>query len=242
VIRVPLPTLSEGDVSLTGSTFRYVARVLRLREGDAFVAFDPEAAREADAIVLAVEREAVRVRLGAARPARAVAPRDVTWIQGLAKGDKNDAIVRDATELAATRVWIAEAARSVARGAEKREDRWRRIAREASRQCGRGDAPAIEVIAGWNDAIARVPPDAARFCLYERATEPLAPPLLEALHGDAPLAFAVGPEGGLADDEVARARSLGWTVASLGALTLRTETVAAAVLGAVCVWSGLRGA
>jgi 16S rRNA (uracil1498-N3)-methyltransferase len=50
-------------------------------------------------------------------------------------------------------------------------------------------------------------------------------------------AFACGPEGGLEDREVDEARATGWTIASLGPLALRTETVAAAVLGAVRVFS-----
>ena len=65
------------------------------------------------------------------------------------------------------------------------------------------------------------------------------PALFVALAGGAPLAFACGPEGGLEDGEIDAARALGWTVCSLGPLALRTETVAAAVLGAVRVWSGL---
>ena len=69
--------------------------------------------------------------------------------------------------------------------------------------------------------------------------EPLGPTLFAALAGTTPLAFACGPEGGLEDREVEAARALGWAVSSLGPLALRTETVAAAVLGAVRVWSGL---
>jgi RsmE family RNA methyltransferase len=63
--------------------------------------------------------------------------------------------------------------------------------------------------------------------------------LLHALARRVPLAFACGPEGGLEEAEVQRARDLGWTVVSIGPFVLRTETVAAAVLGAVRVMSAL---
>ena len=76
----------------------------------------------------------------------------------------------------------------------------------------------------------------ARFCLWESATEALAPRLMEALAADAPLAFACGPEGGLDEHEAEEAATRGWKLASLGPLILRTETVAACVLGAVRVW------
>jgi 16S rRNA (uracil1498-N3)-methyltransferase len=99
--------------------------------------------------------------------------------------------------------------------------------------------PAVEPPCRWDEALARVNPDAAKFCLYERASEPLAPALLEALSAALPLAFAVGPEGGLEEAEVARASESGWRVSSLGSHLLRTETVAAAILGAARVWSAL---
>ena len=74
---------------------------------------------------------------------------------------------------------------------------------------------------------------AAKFCLWENATEPLAPLLRDALARGAPTVFAIGPEGGLTEAEVGEARVLGYAPVSLGRFILRTETVAAAVLGAV---------
>jgi 16S rRNA (uracil1498-N3)-methyltransferase len=94
----------------------------------------------------------------------------------------------------------------------------------------------VEAPCPWPEALARVEPEAARFCLWERAAGALGPPLFVALAEGASLAFACGPEGGLEDGEADLARSTGWQVVSLGPLALRTETVAAAVLGAVRVW------
>jgi 16S rRNA (uracil1498-N3)-methyltransferase len=51
------------------------------------------------------------------------------------------------------------------------------------------------------------------------------------------VAFAVGPEGGLEEGEIEAARALGYAVVSLGPFILRTETVAAAVLGATLMTS-----
>jgi 16S rRNA (uracil1498-N3)-methyltransferase len=243
VTRAPIPDLAPGERRLEGAVAHYLARVLRLRAGDAFVAFDPATAREADAVTVWADHDAITVRFGPVREGAARAALELTWIQGLAKGDKCDAVVRDATELGATRIVVAATRRSVvkldaARAAE-RQSRWARIAQEAARQCGRSDVPLVDSPSPWADALARVPEDAARFCLWEGATTPLAPALLEALSRNAPLAFACGPEGGLEPREVEEAAARGWIAASLGPLTLRTETVAAAVLGAVRIWSAL---
>jgi len=243
VTRAPIADLAPGERTLGGAVGHYLARVLRLRAGDPFVAFDPATGVEADAEVVRAEGESVVVRFGLPRAARADPQRGLTFVQGLAKGDKCDGIVRDATELGATRIVVAVTKRSVVRldgeRAAARQTRWARIAEDAARQCGRARAPAVDRPMAWQDALDTVSTGAARFCLYEQAKDALAPPLFEALAGDADLAFACGPEGGLEMDEVETARARGWAICSLGVLALRTETVAAAVLGAVRVWSGL---
>ena len=241
MIRAPVPGLSQGERRLEGALAHYLVRVLRLRAGDAFVAFDPASAAEADATTVWADADAITVRFGPLRPGVARSTREVTWIQGLAKGDKVDAVVRDATELGATRIVVALTRRSVvkldASRAAERQARWARIAQEAARQCGRADTPRVEAPCAWNDALDLAAGAPSRFVLWERATDPLGPALLAALAGTDALAFACGPEGGLEDREVDEARAAGWTIASLGPIALRTETVAAAVLGAVRIWT-----
>jgi 16S rRNA (uracil1498-N3)-methyltransferase len=248
VTRAPIPDLAPGERRLEAAVAHYLARVLRLRAGDAFIAFDPVTAQEATAVTLWTDQDSITVRFGPLREGLARAAHELTWIQGLAKGDKCDAIVRDATELGVARILVAVTQRSVvklgAARASERQARWTRIASEAARQSGRSEVPLIDVPCPWSEALVRAVdadrgPEYARFCLWELATDPLAPPLLEALQRGAPLAFACGPEGGLDVREVDEARGAGWLVVSLGPLMLRTETVAAAVLGAVRVWSGL---
>jgi len=224
-------------MTLDRAASHHLGSVLRARPGDGFVAFDPETRVEADGQVLEVERGRIHAEIGAVRPGRVVAPLPITWIQGLAKGEKMDNIVRDATELGATHFVPVATEFSIVRLAaarvEARRARWTRIAEEAARQSGRADPPSISAVLSWDDAIGSGTGDAARFCLFERAREPLGPALARALRRGDALAFAAGPEGGLAGEEVESAREAGFEVVSLGELILRTETVVTAVLGAV---------
>jgi 16S rRNA (uracil1498-N3)-methyltransferase len=243
VTRAPIADLAPGERALGGAVGHYLVRVLRLRAGDSFVAFDPATGAEAEARVVRADADSLMVQFGTLKVSKSGVQGSLIWIQGLAKGDKCDAIVRDATELGATRVVVAVTRRSVVRlddeRAVARQTRWARIAEDAARQCGRARPPVIDRPTGWEDALDSVPAATARFCLYERATAPLGPALFEALAGATDLAFACGPEGGLEGAEVDAAIARGWSVCSLGPFALRTETVAAAVLGAVRVWSGL---
>ena len=239
-VRAALAKLASGTRTLPRDASHHLCRVLRLRAGDAFVAFDPDARTEADATIDEASGEAARVTIGAVRPARVVAGSTVVLVYALAKGDKVDAVVRDATELGATRIVIARTSRAVAKAVADRADtkleRWRRIAEQAARQCGRADPPVIDGVLAWREALEAASHDAeARFCLWENATAPLGTDLPNLVARGTSMAFAIGPEGGLTQAEVDEARVLGYAPVSLGSFVLRTETVAAAVLGAVRV-------
>jgi 16S rRNA (uracil1498-N3)-methyltransferase len=229
-LRIPLEALAPGPCELPSEAATYASRVHRLGPGDRVVVFDPARAVEADAEIAAVERRGVSVRVGELRPASLRPARAVTLIQGIGKGDKLDAIVRDATELGATRIVPALCARSVARPDAARSARWRRIAVEAARQCGRGDAPAIDAPTDFAAAV-REAAEALRICLVPGGEQPLGEAL--ATLGARAVVIAVGPEGGLTSEELAIAHDVGFAGVTLGPFTLRTETVCAAVLGAI---------
>lgn len=229
VLRVPIEALSEGESTLSPDAVAYVVRVHRLAAGEAFVAFDPEHAIEADAELLDVGKRA-RARFGVTRPASIVAPRPLTLLQAVPKGDKMDAIVRDATELGATRIVPVNSERAIASPSEARAARWRRIAVEAARQCGRGDAPQIAPLTSMAELSALGP--FAGVALDPRASTRFRE-VVTAIDFSAPIALLVGPEGGLTEAELELAASLGLTRASLGSIVLRAETVCAATLGAL---------
>jgi len=242
-VRCAVADLAPGPRVLPRDASHYLCRVLRLGPGDRFVAFDPATKREADAVVGEASGEAAHVTMGDIRIASVVAGVPIALVYGLAKGDKVDAVVRDATELGATHIVIARTARAVAKATGDRQEakleRWRRIAEQAARQCGRADPPAIEGVLPWKAALAAAAKDhEARYCLWENATTPLVASLLDHVRAGTSLAFAVGPEGGLAEKEVGEAEALGFATVSIGRFVLRTETVPAAVLGAVRILEG----
>jgi len=233
-LRVPVARVEAGSSLLDEDASRYVARVHRKRLGDRIVLFDPDRALEVDAEIVAMDRTSVSVVASDPRPASLVPMRRVTLLQATCKSDKLDAIVRDATELGASRVVPVIAERSVVRPADGRAARWRRIAVEAARQCGRGDAPAIASPMELVEAVQLFASGegVAGFCL-DPSADALLGPSLRQLPQDIELAFVVGPEGGLSSAEIDACASAGLARVSLGPLTLRAETVCAAVLGAV---------
>jgi 16S rRNA (uracil1498-N3)-methyltransferase len=239
VLRVPVFEIEEGRRVLAKEAATYVARVHRLGPGEHFLVFDPDKAVEADAELLELASREVTVAVGPPRPAPAFPGRHVTLIQGIGKGDKMDMIVRDATELGVAIILPVVCERSIARPGASRRERWRRIAVEAARQCGRGDAPEIAPVQSLDAALRWPRPrgegnPGCLFCMSPEADIPFGERLR--LCGQGPALVAVGPEGGVSPRELDVLRDAGFAAVSLGALVLRTETVSAAVLGAIRAW------
>lgn len=240
-LRVPFTPLAPGLLPLPDDTAAYVVRVHRLKVGDRFDVFDPERGMEAEAEVVSLpgaRGASPVVRVGDLSAAPVLPSRRVTLVQALSKGEKMDSVVRDATELGATRVAPAVAERSVARpeDAAGRADRYRRIAVQAARQCGRGDAPRIDVPAPLGSIVAEFAgrSDVVGLVMDPGARSPLRSRLMD-LSPAAEVVIVVGPEGGFTEAELEQCKRSGFTRVSLGPFTLRTETVCAAVLGALLV-------
>jgi 16S rRNA (uracil1498-N3)-methyltransferase len=227
LLRVPVTPLAPGRATLDAETARYVTRVHRLGAGDAILAFDPTRAVEAVAtIVEAASR--VTIDVGDVARSTHLPPREVTLFQGIPKGGKIDDIVRDATELGVTRVVLVACARSQG-GPAPRADRLARVALEAARQCGRGDVPEIIGPVVF-DALADA--TGTRVALVPEATRSFAAILPE--EADV-VSILVGPEGGLDAREITALGEWSFGLVRLGPFVMRTETAAAAALGAF--WS-----
>src|SRR5262249_30230182 len=99
----------------------------------------------------------------------------------------------------------------------------------ASKQCGRSVVPTVDEPASLA-AFVRVPSPGLRLVAWEEEHERTFATLPEAATA---VVIVLGPEGGLAEDEVADARAHGFQAVSLAPRVLRAET-AAIVAAALC--------
>jgi 16S rRNA (uracil1498-N3)-methyltransferase len=155
--------------------------------------------------------------------------RRVTLYQALIRPAMMDLIVDKGTELGITRL-VPLLTEHVERGGAK-IDRWRRVAEESAKQCGRGWIPEISATMEWNTFIKQkmINPLIVAHDKTEQS-------LLKVIHdgmvipasGD--IAAIVGPEGGLTSHELEDLRKLGSIEVNLGVRRLRSETSALAIL------------
>ncbi len=164
----------------------------------------------------------------------------VTVVQAIPKSDRAELAVELATEAGADAVVPWQAARCVARWEEGRVDkglrRWRAVARAASRQSRRAHIPPVDGVVSTAELVHRVTSEVADgatvLVLHESATGPLSGVDLTQTPA---LTLIVGPEGGIADEELGALTAAGAVAVRLGPTVLRTSTAAAVGLGALGV-------
>jgi 16S rRNA (uracil1498-N3)-methyltransferase len=161
----------------------------------------------------------------------------VTLVQALAKGDRDELAVEAAVEVGADAVvpWQSERSVVVWRGerAAKSHARWVATVRSATKQARRAWLPPVDEAHTTKQLAARtravVAAGGAVVVLHEEATTALAAvplPAPDAAAGAAApeLLVVVGPEGGIAEAELAALVEAGATAARLGPHVLRTST------------------
>jgi 16S rRNA (uracil1498-N3)-methyltransferase len=216
-------------VELRGRDFHYLVRVLRLAPGERFPARDAGGALRA-CRVAAVGADFVRLELDPPEPEEAGGPA-VALIQALPKGRKMDQIVRQVTEAGVAEIVPVFSRFSLSRLDEpgdrgRRVERWRRIAREATQQSGGSRVPLVAEPVPLDKALERQAEEGELRLVFHQ--ERLGAGSLHAALASGPrrVTLLVGPEGGLAGEEVARALASGFLPITIGRRVWRTETAA----------------
>lgn len=229
----------EVTATITAAQAEHLARVLRARPGmEADVVAGGRVFHAEIAAVTQGERSEVRFNLIAEAEAEPALP--ITLVLSVYKFDCMEWAIEKATELGVAAIAPVIARRTdrrLAQSAEKRVERWRRIAHEAAQQSRRSDVPAIEEPRPLAERV-RAAASAHRIVLaeQERTTtlRNLVDAAAEAAGDEMPtLEIAIGPEGGWAPEEGSLFDANGWRAVTLGPRILRAETAAIAALAVV---------
>ncbi|HEX3435582.1 MAG TPA: 16S rRNA (uracil(1498)-N(3))-methyltransferase [Pseudacidobacterium sp.] len=222
-------TWDEGTASLAGERASHLIRVLRAQAGMEYdiVAGD----RVWHAVIAGITGDAVRFNLVAEVEADPALP--ITLLLSIFKFDRLEWAIEKATELGVERIVPVIARRSekhLVESAEKRVDRWRRIARESAQQSRRSDVPLIDAVLPLKTAARQANNDVRLLLAEQERSTTLRRAVEEALQNSGDempaIRMAVGPEGGWTAEEEALFDAEGWKPVSLGPRILRAETAA----------------
>jgi 16S rRNA (uracil1498-N3)-methyltransferase len=225
-----------GDlVSLTGAEAKHAAVVRRLRVGEA-VTVGNGAGVWLTGAAEEVSPTRVEVRISGRVEHAAPSPR-IILVQALAKGDRDELAVQAACELGVDEIVPWQASRSVSRWegpkAVKGRERWATIVREAAKQAHRAWVPEVTAPVSTKQLAERAA--SQRMLLLD----PTASVRLSEVAADGrDLVLVVGPEGGIADEELDRLTAAGAKRVLLGDTVLRTSTAGPAAIAVLSVALG----
>ncbi len=235
-------------LALSQEDARHARTVLRLCPGDQVEALCPEG--RFAAVIRTLDADGGTLEIVRSLPDTEPRLR-ITLFQGLPKADKMEWIVQKATELGVDRIVPLRMARCVMRmdekDAEKKRERWQKIAREACKQSGRRLMPEVCLpvslpalppllktldltVAPWEDCSSAGP-------VGDNVNISVGHPGLLTVRKTYPdissLGIVIGPEGGIEQEEMKTLTAYGCLPVTLGRRILRTETAGLAALSAM---------
>ena len=236
----PEVSAGEGSFELAAPLSRQLESVLRAKAGDSIELLDGRGTAW-ECLITGIRRGTVTVSVVGRLDRHACEPAlPVTLCMGMARPDTMDLIVRQATETGVSRLCLFRAARSQyglsGNPAEKKKERWSRIASEAVCQCGRSIPPEILLFEDLADFLTSFEDDPAGEDLKIFALEREPGVGLQSLFARRArstigrIAAALGPEGGWEKSESSALAGAGFEPVSLGPRTLRMETAAVALI------------
>ena len=234
------PSQIQGNrIVITGSDVNHIKNVLRMKPGEEIAVSNGIDGKEYRCGIEELLEEEIICTLRFIKEDGLELPARVTFFQGLPKADKMEFIVQKAVELGVSRIvpYLSKNCVSRPDKTEKKVERWRKIAAEAAKQCGRGRLPEVAAVVPVAQAIAQAAESETALFFYENEKRT---GLHDALAGGVrdTVSLMVGPEGGFDPAEAKAAVDAGLQSVSLGTRILRCETAPIAALAAVLYAGG----
>lgn len=233
--------IQNGTAYLEPLEAHHALKVLRLEKGNEVVLMDGRSLHKA--VLSALDGERVRCDIIEALPSPETGLR-ITLYQGLPKADKLEWIVQKCTEAGVANFVPIALARCVSivtdKDAAKKQERWQRVVQEAAKQSGRAAIPAVSPPLSFVHALERLKSHELVLVPWEEAVGFGPCKVYEQFPHVRDIAIVIGPEGGIAPEEVERLKIAGAIPMTLGKRILRTETAGlAAAVALFALWGDM---
>ncbi|MEO7659444.1 MAG: 16S rRNA (uracil(1498)-N(3))-methyltransferase [Pyrinomonadaceae bacterium] len=218
----PTENFKDAIVNLDGDETRHLRDVLRLRIGEEVSVFDGTGGEFRCSIAKIEKKGSVLTLIEKIAPASPESGLEITLAATVLNGDRYDLIVQKAVELSVATLIPMHTIRGEVKtkDAAKRLERWRRIALEATKQCGRARLMEIGEPATFDDLLGGSQCEHLIIFSERDGTD------FATIKPAKKITALIGPKGGWDDSELEAARSSGINIVTLGGRILRAETAA----------------
>lgn len=219
-------------IELDGPEGKHAVQVRRMRQGEAIQLSDGKGLRVRGNVI---DVSGSSLKLEVSEVQREDLPaRQITLVQALAKGDRDELAIQAATEIGVMGIIPWQAIRSISRWdgpkIAKGQARWQQIVSEAAKQSLRAYTPQVQNIADTKELTSRFSEFDLVLVLDTSASAHISDTSIPQL---GKMAIIVGPEGGIEQSELDSLEKAGAKPVSLGANVLRTSTAGPALIAAL---------
>lgn len=229
--------ITDKYITIKGEDAKHISKVLRMKEGETLTLCDG-CGCDYEAQIKSIDKTSVEAYIVSQKDNETEPNIKITLFQALPKAGKMEYIIQKCTELGIYKIIPCIMDRCVVKlnsegDAQKKTARYQSIAEGAAKQSGRGIVPIIEMPIRFDDAIKSFGEYDLAFVPYENEKDITLKDILQTHKGVKSIAFIIGPEGGISDEEIKKLLSLDIKTLTLGKRILRTETASTAVLSMI---------
>lgn len=227
------------ELLISGDDYHHIVRVMRMSVGNKLICV--ESGKSCICTIAEITDKNIICNVVEWIDETSELPVQVTIASGLPKGDKLEWIIQKGTELGADQFVPFTAARSIVKWdnkkADKKVERWQKIAKEAAEQSHRNKIPMVHSPVTLSSLIELSKDCVCKLIAYEEESRigesSILSQSLQSLQPNDSIIVVFGPEGGLDHTEIQLLKQHGFKSCGLGPRILRTETAPLALLSAV---------
>lgn len=222
--------IENNKINIIGSDVKHITQVLRMKKGEKIQVCLQNTLQNYIVIIEEMGKEKVITTI-IEKIQKSVEPNvKIDLYQGLPKADKMEWIIQKSTEIGIDKITPVDMERCVVKleekGAEKKIERWQKIAEAAAKQSKRDRIPQVKNKIKLNEIAKSIKQYDVFYVAYEEEIEHSLKQELQKLKKEENyrIGILIGPEGGLTLNEVEYLKQNNAIVISLGKRILRTET------------------
>lgn len=227
--------INNDKIHILGEDVNHIANVLRMKKEDEVQICNQETGENYITKIISFSKDKIECEIVKKIIETVESNVDITLLQGIPKFDKMELIIQKNTEVGVKKIVPVLMERTVVKldekTANKKIERWQKIAEVAAKQSMRDIIPEIENIIKLQD-ITKQDYDVV-LVAYENEEKNMLKQELKKLQGKDryKIAIVIGPEGGISEKEIEILKNMGASFVSLGKRILRTETAGIVMSG-----------
>lgn len=233
--------INNNKITIIGNDVNHIKNVLRQKSGDKITICDTSKEQDYLCKIDKIEEKSIDCNIIEKLENNTESNVKVTIFQGLPKADKLELVIQKSVELGAYDITPLQMKRCVVKLNEKDKlkkiQRWQKISEVAAKQCGRNIIPKINNIVNVKEVCNLCNEYDIVLIAYENEKENTLKKELKNLKKldkeEIKVSVIIGPEGGIAPEEIKMFEENGAKIITLGNRILRTETVALSVLSII---------